>query len=176
MSQKWQIRVRDELVEVSGFERPQRAREHVRKHFLDKSERWELVATEPGPAGFRGPLHDAEEAAGRKVSPEIFKILDEATVCYERSVEKNTAGAEAIRTVPYTHTHDSKGKPYPALGVVSRAGIFSAFFRGAVSDLRTSFRPRPGRSHRGPPRARDYLNSAHTYLDRKLADAELKGR
>ncbi len=175
MSQEWKVQVGDELVDVCGFRRPQRAREHVRKHFLEKGERWELVAVDPGPGKFRKLLAEAEELAGRKHSPEVYAVLDNATTCYQHSVEKNTVADQTIRSVMYTHTPDSGGKPYPALGVISRLGIFSAFFRSAVSDLRTSFRLKPGRTHRGPIRPRDYLNNAHKYLDRKLAQSELTG-
>ncbi len=171
MTRRWKVTVGGELVHVCGFVQPQRAREHARKHYLERSERWEQISERPGPPEFRNQLAQAEKNSGR-VSPEAYAVLDAAADRYEEAVCTHTAGA---RAQAYVHDPDNGAKPYPSLGVVSNAGIFVSFSRAAVSDLRTAFRP-DVRTRRGPVTLRDYVDAAHNYLDRKLSQAELLGK
>ncbi len=169
MKHQWQVVVRGEPADVSGFTKASKARQHVEKHFFNPDERWEQVAGDPSPIALRNQFNAAAQESGRKSSPEAYKVLDAAWSQYEKAVEKCTTGSEPVRIETYTHKPDEGGKPFPAISVVSRSGVFSAFSKSGVSELTTSFRPKVSRHYRGPIRSRDYLNIALNKLNEKLS-------
>ncbi len=176
MTRHWQVMMRDESVEVSGFTKAGKAREHVEKHFFNPGERWEQLGGEPSPIMLRNEFKTAAEQSGRKSSPEAYRVLDSAWAQYETTIEHSTTGSEAVRTEAYTHKPDNGGAPFSAISVVSRSGVFSAFSKKQVSELNTSFRRKPKGAYRGPIRLQDYKNEALNYLNRKLSTSrELLG-
>jgi hypothetical protein len=174
VTRRWQILVEQKGADVCGFKWSSTARSHVADHFLEPKERWEQLTESPAPGEFRRRRAESSKKDVRERLVDEFKVLDDALAIYEGLVEKHTSGRAAVRTKWYLHEPDTGGKPYCALGVVSNAGIFAAFFNAELSDLRTAFRPDVG-SRRGPIRIQDYVDAAHTYLDRKLARAALLG-
>ena len=169
MTRRWQIEVRSEIAEVSGFTKASKARQHVEKHFFNPGERWEQLAGEPSPIVLRNQFNEAAEATGRKSSPQAYTVLDAAWHQYEAAIETCTTGSDPVRTETYTHKPDEGGRPFSAISIVSKSGVFSAFSQGGLSELRTSFRPKIKRPYRGPVKSRDYLNVALNYLNGKLS-------
>ncbi len=172
MRRKWQIRVAGTLKDVAGFTQVSRAREHVEKHFFNANERWEQVVGDSTPIQLRNRFSVVVAETGRKCSPEAYKLLDEALEVYMSVIEGSTTENGALRIVCYTHKPDGGGKPFPAISVVSRKGVFSAFSQGAVSDLKTSFRPKLKRSYRGRCASQDYQRAALNYLNTKLSHSQ----
>ena len=129
---QWVVFVDGVKTPVCGFRHPQRLREHVEKHFLNRKERWSQVSRgEFNPENFL-PLPEPPFGL------EWFEVTGQAAIGYERITEKATRGA-TLATRYFDPLHEAE-----SVCVVSTTlGIFSIFRVGEVSDLRTSFRPKP---------------------------------
>jgi hypothetical protein len=133
-------------LEVRGFTNREKARDHVRKHFLNPKEQWEQICKNPGPAYFLARLdkassHTNEGTNDGTENREDLGIQEEAAERYVDTVRRYSAREHIIKAGFVLHEPDESTGVLRRICLVSSAGFFSAFNRDSVSDLATAYRP-----------------------------------
>jgi hypothetical protein len=166
MSEAWTIRLRSQPVAVSGFARSQATRDHVAKHYLNPTERWEQLQSIAREAMIQA--RQIAEAHG-KVSPRYYAFLDTISVGYLACVRSETEAAVRVEQVAYV---DQRGQRVQRINAVTKLGVYAVFSvvrHDQVSDLRTAMRQY--RRTIKNPRPSDYLSWAHEHLTARLRGA-----
>jgi hypothetical protein len=171
MKHTWQVAVAAGSLEVSGFPDAKRARDHATKHFFNPLERWYMLCDAP-------PTPEDYEAQFRTADADSVarELLEQTARRYVGITEQQTA--TPYRTAIYQHHPHFEGRYYAAyesFSVVTHAGVFAAFAKAQVSELRTAFRPELVLS-RAPLTNRDYRDAASRKLNFKVSQARLGGR
>ncbi len=167
MIEPWTIRLRAQSVAVGGFAKPQSARDHVAKHYLNPAERWEQL--QPSARESIVQARQIAETHGR-VSPPYYALLDTASVGYLACVRAETRAAVRVEQVAYI---DQQGQKIQRIEAVSKLGVYAAFSvaqHDQVSELRTAMRQ--CRRTIKNPRPNDYLSWAHEHLTARLRGAK----
>lgn len=163
MSEQWTIRLRAQPVTVGGFATASAAIEHASKHYLDPMERWEQL--QPSARESIAQARQIAETHG-KVSPPYYAFLATTSNAYLACVRAETEAAVRVERVSYV---DLRGQKVTRIDSVTKAGVYAAFAvvpADQVSDLRTAMRQYNRKIKN--PRARDYLDWAHTRLTARL--------
>lgn len=153
---RWTVRYGPRSWSVCGFKKRKKGRTHARNHFLNPPERWGELRPRRQPRDYRQELESLEGEA-------TLELYDEAVRDYVEVVRRNTASFEAIERVDEIPRRES-GTVFQSVVIVSQAGIFSAFRKGEVSELCTSYRPRPRVAH-GEPRPKHFRKAARRKLN-----------
>ena len=166
MSEPWTIRLRSQPVAVGGFAKSQSTRDHVAKHYLNPTERWEQLQ-----ASARESIAQARQIAEThgRVSPPYYAFLDTTSVGYLACVRTQTEAAVRVEQVAYI---DQRGQKVQRIEAVSKLGVYAAFSvvpHDQVSELRTAMRQ--CRRTIKNPRPSDYLSWAHEHLTARLRGA-----
>jgi hypothetical protein len=165
---------------VTGFLDSGLAIRHVRKHFLNRLERWAQLGPSVAPDELKQKLVEAgcncgAGALSARNCPSCRPVLLAGVDAYVGLVEKECRhlrdAAETRRAYSEPNERGEGGYFGPSLVVVTDGGVFAAFAIGKPSHLTTALRPVP-RVVSGPLTRTHYLTAALA----KLLGARTAGR
>lgn len=163
-------------VAVTGFHSRELALQHLEKHYMSPSERWEAINGGKSVLAHRSRLEQLARDARNgdsSAATELGKLRDGLIEDYVATVKRVTGSrGSIIAGCLCRHRPHPMAPSLPRICVVSNFGVFVAFDRsGRVSELCTAMRPLNKGWSAPPPSPRDFVKGA---MD-QLALAAMRG-